>query len=208
MAKKKARRKTPPKRTPPKTASAGAVYQFRITLLDVHPPVWRRIQVQECFLEELHRHIQGAMGWTDSHMYLFDIDDITYGYAFEHDLDGEHVVVSAATTPLRTVLPTSKPDFSFRYTYDLGDSWEHLIVLERVCEPDPKSRYPLCLDGKRACPPENCGGAPGYEHLLCVLRDPEDEEHDELLEWVGGNFDPEDFDPKRATRMMAKGLRS
>ena len=225
LARKKAAPKTPArKRTAPNPAAhpkaagtrggwtwaparphpAGTVYQFRVTLLDVHPPIWRQIQVQDCFLDELHRHIQRAMGWTDSHLYLFDIDDITYGRAFEHGPDGESVVVSASRTLLRTVVPKSQPGFSFRYTYDLGDSWEHLIVLERAFEPASKTRYPLCLDGRRACPPENCGGTPGYEHLLCVLHDPDDKEYDELLEWAGADFDPEDFDPKQATTLMAR----
>lgn len=190
---------------PARPETAGTVYQFRITLMDVHPPIWRQIQVQDCFLDDLHRHIQNAMGWTDSHLYLFDIAGISYGRAVQYDSDGMHAVVPASQTLLRTVVPKSQRGFWFRYTYDLGDSWEHLIVLERTCEPEPKAKYPVCLDGQRACPPENCGGTPGYDHLLSVLHDPDDEEYDELLEWVGGNFDPDDFDPKRASRIMAKG---
>lgn len=192
---------------PAKPQPAATVYQFRITLLDVHPPIWRRIEVQDCFLDELHGHIQDAMGWADSHMYLFDIDGLSYGRAVEYDSDGGHEVVSASQTLLRTVVPESRPGFSFRYTYDLGDGWEHLIVLEGARAARPKAKCPICLDGRRACPPENCGGTPGYEHLLCVLHDPEHDDYDELLAWTGEHFDPEDFDPKRATRRMSRGRR-
>jgi hypothetical protein len=214
MAKKKKIAKKPaPKKTTPagrrgwtwewaKPVPSSTVYQFRITLLGIHPPIWRRIQVQDCFLDEFHRHIQGAMGWTDCHHYLFDIDPVIYGRAFEYDSDGQYVVVSASKTLLRTVIPNTQPGFAFRYTYDLGDGWEHQIVFERAFEPVPKARYPLCVEGERACPPDTCGGVPGYEHLLDVMHDPDDEEYDELLEWAGGDFDPEDFDPKRATRAM------
>lgn len=217
VAKKAVRRRAPAGRAagtrggwtlaPARSQPADTVYQFRITLLDVHPPIWRRIQVQDCALDELHGHIQAAMGWTDSHMYLFDIDGLSYGRAVEYDSDGGYELVSASQTLLQTVVPESQRGFSFRYTYDLGDGWEHLVVLERTCAAEPKATYPICLDGRRACPPENCGGTPGYEHLLLVLHDPDHEDYDDLLEWTGKDFDPEDFDPKRATRLMARGRR-
>jgi hypothetical protein len=90
----------------------------------------------------------------------------------------------------------------FKYTYDLGDNWEHEVLFEGVVELPKKTRLPLCLEGERACPPEDCGGEGGYEHLLYVLGDPTHEEHRDMVEWVGGRFDPERFDAKIATSIM------
>lgn len=214
-AKKKPARSKPGSRGgstwgPAKPQPTDTIFQFRIKLLGIHPAIWRRIQVRDCFLDELHHHIQAAMGWTNSHLYMLEIDDLAYGRPTKYDPDDEGRIIDASRTLLSTVMPKAKPDskpqFSFRYTYDMGDNWEHEVLFEGVCEPAPKSKYPVCLEGERACPPENCGGDAGYHHLLCVLHDPEDEEYDEMLEWVGGKFDPEKFDPKQATRRMLKGL--
>jgi hypothetical protein len=90
----------------------------------------------------------------------------------------------------------------------MGDNWDHEILFEGTCEPATKAKHPVCLEGERACPPENCGGDAGYEHLLCVLHDPEDDEYDDMVEWVGEGFDPEKFDAKRATARMVNGLRA
>jgi hypothetical protein len=79
------------------------------------------------------------------------------------------------------------------YTYDFGDSWEHAIVVEKLLQPEPGVAYPLCVDGKLRCPPEDCGSIPGYYNLLEVIRDPTHEEHEEMMEWLGGEYDPEAF---------------
>jgi hypothetical protein len=194
---------------PAKPQPTGTVYQFRIRLLGVHPPVWRRIQVRDCFLDELHHHIQAAMGWTNSHLYMLEIDDLVYGRPSTYGPDDEGRIIDASGTLLSTVIPKAKPgarpSFSYRYTYDMGDNWEHEVLFEGICEPAPRAKFPVCLEGERACPPENCGGDAGYHHLLCVLQDPEDEEYDEMLEWVGEDFDPEMFDAKIATVRMIRG---
>jgi len=95
----------------------------------------------------------------------------------------------------------------FQYIYDLGDNWEHEILFKKIVEPDPNQKYPLCLEGQRACPPDDCGGVPGFEQLLEVLADPTHEEHHDLREWAG-DFDPEKFDRLWATARMVRGLRS
>ena len=96
--------------------------------------------------------------------------------------------------------------FSFQYEYDFGDSWEHEVLVEGVVPPDSKVKYPHCLEGARACPPDDCGGVWGYSDFVEAIQNPDNERHEELMEWVGGRFDSEDFDPVAATKAMKKGL--
>jgi len=231
MAKKKAAKKPPVRRKPAKGMPGSRVswtwgpakpkpthtiYQFRIVLLGIHPPIWRRIRVEDCFLDDFHHHIQAAMGWTNSHLHVFDIDDLVYGRPGTYGPDDEGRIIDESITLLSVVVPNSKPNtkagarprFTFRYTYDMGDNWEHEILFEGTCEPATKAKHPVCFEGERACPPENCGGDAGYEHLLTVLHDPENDEYDDMVEWVGEGFDPERFDANRATARMVKGLRA
>lgn len=218
MAKKKAAKKKRAKRParsgpgktwpPAKLKPTELVYQFTISLLDTHPLIWRRIQIQDCFLEDLHYSIQAAMGWTNSHMHLFDIDRLTYGSKSQYGPKGEYEIIDGRRILLSNLLPRSKPRFVFRYTYDLDDSWEHEVVFEGPVAPDAKKKLPVCIEGERACPPENCGGTTDYQHMLWVLQVPEDDEYDETLECLGKNFAPEKFDVKKATLRMRRGLRA
>ena len=107
---------------------------------------------------------------------------------------------------LSEILPESGKRFRFEYEYDFGDAWEHEVLFEGVSGPSRGERYPLCLEGARACPPEDVGGVTGYADFLEAIADPENEEHDGLLEWAGGRFDPEGFSPAVATRRMKQGL--
>lgn len=175
------------------------VYQLRVTLQDVRPPVWRRFQVRsDTTLYKLHQILQVVMGWTNSHLHLFTIAGKDYG-----EPDPEFEMDIASERRVRLFQLITRPRSKFTYEYDFGDSWEHDLVLEHILPADPAVRYPVCLAGARACPPEDCGGAPGYAELLEALRDPQHEEHDELLEWVGGSFDPEAFD----LAIVNRGLR-
>jgi hypothetical protein len=158
--------------------------QLKITLQGVRPPVWRRLVVpMSLTLGELHQVFQTAMGWTDSHLHAFDIGGATFGDL--EDLDGSGIDESRARLS-RAIGKVSK----FRYEYDFGDGWVHDVAIERT---DGDAAVPRCLAGRRACPPEDCGGPGGYDHLLKVLADPAHEEHTELAEWVGA-FDPAAFD--------------
>jgi hypothetical protein len=191
-----------------KTMPAEPVYQFKITLLESHPPIWRRIQVHDCTLDKLHEHIQTAMGWTNSHLHHFIIDEELYG---DPDLVGDNFTElnykdSTLATKISDILPKSGKKFRFQYEYDFGDSWNHEVLFEKGVQTDPKAKYPLCLEGERACPPEDCGGVWGYGDFVEAIRNPDHERHDELLEWVGGSFNPEKFDPAKATKAMKKGL--
>lgn len=192
----------PAKPTPTKT-----IYQFRVALLEIKPKIWRRFQIKDCFLGDLHWHIQGAFGWTNSHLHDFDIGPDRYGIISQIDLEGITQCKDSLTTLLSDILPKSGKKIAFRYTYDFGDNWEHEVLFEGIVKPDPSTKYPVCIEGERAGPPENCGGTPSYEHLLEVLKDPRHEEHRDMLEWVGDDFDPELFDARIATVRMVRGLR-
>jgi hypothetical protein len=176
-----------------KRAQAQSVYQLKITLKDCRPPIWRRVQGRsDTTLAQLHWVIQFSMGWTNSHLHSFTIQGIEYGVPMpEFDFD-DMEVLDERSVQLSTVIPGEK--FKFSYLYDFGDSWEHDILVEKVLEADPEISYPICIKAQRACPPEDCGGVWGYRNFLEAIQDPDHPEHDELLEWVGGSFDPEDAD--------------
>jgi len=163
-----------------------AAFRLKVMLRGVRPPVWRRLVVPASMtLAELHSVLQTAMGWSGGHLHAFDVDGVLYGDV--EDVDGP------VGNELRVRLSSVACAVSrFRYEYDFGDGWEHDVVIEKALTTSVRS--PLCVAGRRACPPEDCGGRWGYGHLLEVLADPADEEHAALAEWVGGVFDPEEFD--------------
>ena len=173
------------------------VYQFKITLKGIRPPIWRRIQVPETYtFWDLHVAIQDAMGWDDYHLHEFEVTSPSTGSKVNigtpHEEYGEKV--------LREDKQKIKDYFtadnrSAEYMYDFGDNWEHTVRLEKIL-PREGGRYPRCTGGKRACPPEDCGGVWGYEELLEVLKNPDHAEYEEMVDWVGEDFDSEYFDEK------------
>jgi hypothetical protein len=178
---------------------ARQIYQLRIALDGVDPPVWRRVLVPGGFtLDRLHRVIQLAMGWGDRHLHVFDIDGMQYAVP---DPDGllevrdelEHRLDAVAAKGAR-----------LRYTYDFGDWWEHEIVVEDVVPADPGIRYPMCTGGERACPPDDVGGPSGYREFLTAYADPYHPEHEAMRAWLGHAFDPAAFDPARATTLLRR----
>lgn len=200
-------RATTPAKKPARTKKDKHLYQFKITLIESHPPIWRRIQVPDCTLDKMHEHIQTAMGWTNSHLHQFKVGDERYAdpMLMEEDFE-EFGYDDSTTTLLGYILPTNGKRFSFVYEYDFGDSWDHEVLFEGVVQAEAKVKYPLCLEGARACPPEDCGGIWGYADFLEAISNKKHEQHEELLEWIGGRFDPEEFDPAKATKAMKKGL--
>ncbi|KUK38942.1 MAG: Plasmid pRiA4b ORF-3 family protein [Synergistales bacterium 54_24] len=172
------------------------VYQFKITLRDIKPPIWRRIQVPETYtFWDLHVAIQDAMGWTDSHLHEFKIKDPKTGKMVNigiPDEDRMYKILPEWKVKISKFFSEENPRAN--YTYDFGDDWRHLIQLEKIQPREKGVDYPRCIGGRRACPPEDCGGPWGYVELLEAIRDPEHEEHEEMLEWLGGEFDPEYFD--------------
>lgn len=186
---------------------AERVYQFRITLKGVKPSIWRRIQTKNCTLDKLHEHIQTAMGWTNSHLHQFKIGGVIYGdpeLLFE-GWEDETPPVNSLRIKISTILPADGKRFRFDYEYDFGDGWEHEILFEGCLRAEKQTRYPLCLEGERACPPEDVGGIYGYQEFLEALADPKHEEHESFMKWCGP-FDAEKFDAKSGTRRMQKGL--
>jgi hypothetical protein len=173
------------------------VHVLRVSLRDVEPEVWRRVVVRsETPLTMFARILEQAMGWQGHHLHLFDVGGVQFG---EPDEDFDEVINEKAAT-VKHVLPDV--DTSLRWDYDFGDGWEHDVVVEAIEEPAEKKRYPLCLDGARACPPEDSGGVHGYERMLTALADPKDPEHELYVEWAPDGFDPEAFDVVAANRRM------
>ena len=184
----------------PPAAAPAPIYQLKVTLLDTRPPVWRRIQVRgDIRLSRLHQVLQIAMGWTDSHLHQFIIDGQYYG---EPDDEFGMPTVNEQRVLLNQVVHGRNA--TFHYEYDFGDSWQHRILVEAVLDPTPRQRYPVCLDGKRGCPPEDVGGAGGYAEFLAAIKDPRHEEHETMLEWVGGHFDPAAFDVVAVNHQLAR----
>jgi hypothetical protein len=183
------------------------LYQFKITLSGLQPPVWRRIQVKNCTLDKLHEHIQTAMGWTNSHLHHFRIDGTFFGdpLLMEEDFD-EMNYQDSTITKIREVLPRGGKRFQFEYEYDFGDSWSHEVLFEGCPRAEPGCRYPLCVEGERACPPEDIGGTSGYQDFVETLVEVDHEDHDDSLKWIGGRFDPDEFDAMKVTRRMRRGL--
>ena len=189
-----------------KTAT-GTLFQFKITLLGSEPAIWRRIQIEDCTLDKLHEHIQTAMGWTNSHLHQFEINSERYGDPELID-DGfdDFECVDSTTTMVSEIVPKSGRRFAFKYEYDFGDGWEHEVLFEGCPSPEKGKKYPICLEGERACPPEDIGGVWSYAEFLEAITDPQHEEHESFLESCGGSFSPDVFDPATATRQMKKGL--
>jgi len=174
------------------------VFQIKITLLDSRPPIWRRIQVKDCTLDKLHEHIQTVMGWTNSHLHHFRINGQLYGDPDLMQENFEEMQYKDSTcTKLTDILPSSSKRFRFQYEYDFGDSWEHEILFEGVSQAEFRRKYPQCLNGARACPPEDVGGVWGYVDFVETI---------ERWGWIGQRFDPEAFRADTATRRMRHGL--
>ena len=182
------------------------LYQFKITLLESKPPIWRRIQVKDSTLDKFHERIQTAMGWTNSHLHQFEIDEERYGDPELLD-DGfeDFECVDSTITKISDIIPKDGNRFHFLYKYDFGDGWGHEVLFEGYLRAEKGSRYPLCVEGEMNCPPEDVGGVWGYYEFLEALADPKHEQHDDLVEWAG-DFDPEEFDAEKTTKVMRRGL--
>lgn len=174
----------------------GRLFQMTVTLKGIRRPIWRRVQVAGGIrLSDFHDAIQTAFGWTDSHLHEFCIGGRTYGQPDDFDVDIEN---ESAITLARAVGTVRR----FLYVYDFGDDWQHDVVVEKIVHGNSASERPLCLGGRRHRPPEDCGGPRGYKDFLAAIQDPAHEEHEAMLEWVGGSFDPEAFDIAGVNRAL------
>jgi hypothetical protein len=192
------------------------VFQFKITLNDSSPKIWRRVQIPSGYtFFDLHVAIQDVMGWSDSHLHGF------------------RVVEKESTRPIIIQYPNPEADFGFGneelderkeyladyfgkitkqcvYEYDFGDGWKHTIVLEKELDSEPNIKYPKFIAGKNACPPEDCGGVWGYRDLQDILKNTKHQDHKDMLDWLGienaREFDPTDFDPKEVIFRSPKNV--
>jgi Plasmid pRiA4b ORF-3-like protein len=168
-----------------------AIVRLKVTLEDVEPEVMRRLDVPlKIRLDRLHLVLQVAMGWTDSHLYEFTAGGTGWGVP---DADFGGGPMPAAKTTLADLIKDTGAR-TIHYLYDFGDGWDHVIKIERIGESDPQARYPQLVTAQGRCPPEDVGGPPGYAEFLAAIADPTHEEHDYMLTWCGGAFDPESPD--------------
>lgn len=178
------------------------IYQFKVTLRGIRPPIWRRFQVHsDITFYELHMILQEVMGWYNAHLHQFDL-----GGLFISDAETIREVWGDGVDNRKARLNqyVSQERQKFRYEYDFGDSWEHEVLLEKILPVEANVQYPRCLKGKRACPPEDCGGVWGYAEVLEALADENHAEHEMYLEWLGGDIDPEAFDLKYVNKLLQR----
>ena len=183
--------------------TAQDIYQLKVTLLGTEPPIWRRLLVPaDMTLALLHKTLQTAMGWDDGHMHGFRAGQRRFGRPEPADpfMRGPRVE-SERTARLSAVL--QKAGAKMIYTYDFGDNWEHAVVLEKQLPLLPDMSDPICVDGNLACPPDDCGGIPGFYELLDALADPNHEQHEEMRGWVGDDFNPQAFSVDEVNRKLA-----
>ncbi|MGB0880702.1 MAG: plasmid pRiA4b ORF-3 family protein [Polaribacter sp.] len=165
------------------------IVQLKITLKRSKPPIWRRILIEkEMTFEDLHYIIQDVMGWENCHLHEFRDNNVVID---EDDFFGDGNIDSSEIT-LREHFTRLKQKIT--YTYDFGDSWEHEILVEKFLDRDKEIDYPICIKGKNNCPPEDCGGIWGFYSMLEIIQDKNHPEREEMLEWIGEDYDPEHFD--------------
>jgi hypothetical protein len=194
--------RTPAGRRDARRSSTGTtVHRVKIALRGSKPPIWRRLDIPSGItLQKLHLVIQAAFGWENYHMWVFEAGFGRYGVP-----DRELGHQSAALKKLKDIAP--RPGDRLSYTYDFGDDWEHDLIVEDVLPAEQGVAYPRCITGRRAAPPEDCGGIWGYEELIAVLADAAHDEHAERLDWLGltspTEFDPAHFDKDEINEALA-----
>ena len=181
------------------------IYQLKISLLGIRPPIWRRFLISDSTtLKELHEVIQIVMGWTNSHLYQFMAGPKRYGES-DPDLDELDIdLIDADSTKLSTVMRKEK--MKIKYEYDFGDGWIHDILLEKKLEFDLEQKLPYCVTGRRGCPPEDVGGVWGYQNFLDIYQKEQHPEHDEMLEWVGDYYQPENIDLEEINEILCESF--
>jgi hypothetical protein len=182
-----------------KTRRADAV--LRIELLDIEPLIWRRVRVaRSVTLERLNEILQIVLGWQNSHLHEFRAGELTIGMKDVEELDEREDLQDESDWTLGELLDTGVTEFE--YNYDFGDDWTHRIVLEPATRGGEPGPVPLCLAGENACPPEDVGGPVGYAQFLAAIADPEHEEHESYLRWIGGVWDSRGFDLNAINRVL------
>jgi hypothetical protein len=177
------------------------IYQLKITLLDIEPKIYRIVQVPASItLRNLHKVIQKVMAWENCHLYHFVKGNVSFApqpteFSFSQGLSDRSVQLCDLLTKVRSKLI---------YEYDFGDGWLHEVMLQKIVTAQEGVRYPVCMEGKFAAPPEDSGGPPGYCDMLEALDDPEHEGHEDAVEWLGDDFDPDFFDLEQVNRQLRR----
>jgi hypothetical protein len=173
------------------------LYEIKVQLEHIKPPIFRKLRVpSRTSLFKFHKIIQKAMGWENCHLYLYEIEKTLYSdYPEEWDME----VIDSKKVTLEKIF--GQGTRSFTYEYDMGDGWRHDITFLKEVESEGNEK-PACITGTRACPPEDCGGPPGYEYFLEVIADSSHEDHDEMLAWIGGSFNPEYFNLEETNKAV------
>ena len=173
--------------------------QLKIELSGIEPPIWRRLLgVDSITFFDLHHIFQIAMGWKNAHLFDFRIGDYTIGFI---DSDAPEDLADATKVTLDTLI--TKAGIRFAYTYDFGDEWSHNVEVEKISQ-DAARKDPACLEGERKCPPEDCGGIPGYQQLLEVLKDKSNPNYPEMKRWGGKGYEFEKFDLEKVNKLLPK----
>jgi hypothetical protein len=180
----------------------NSVYQLHISLDEIEPQIWRRVQVLgRVSLFRLHNIIQKSMGWTNSHLHLFTINGVEYEVKYDHL---EEIEGALDEKRFKLYHAVQEENVSFTYLYDYGDDWEHTLLVEKILPKAPEVTYPICIEGRRACPPEDCGGPYSFPEFVEAVRDPNHEDHQMMLDWVGYAYDPGAFDREAVNRRLGK----
>jgi pRiA4b ORF-3-like protein len=184
-----------------------AVLRIKIVLLGTKPPIWRRVLVPAEFtLAQLHDVVQAAMGWEDCHLHQFYIGKQRFGVPDPNErFLGGSLTLNEKKTRLANLLNTVGAKAT--YIYDLGDSWEHALTVEKILPAELDVPNPHCTEGKLAAPPEDCGGIPGFYHMMEALADPNHEDHEDMRDWTD-SFDPEAFSLEAVNKRMRKVFRA
>jgi hypothetical protein len=175
----------------------GQIFQIQISLQGSKPKIWRRILVKsDITLVDFHKIIQTVMGWTNSHLHLFQHGRDSYS---PEEFEVEDTK-NSRKVKLNSLLKKEKD--KIKYEYDFGDDWQHDILLEKILPLDKTMPIPSCIDGKGNCPPEDCGGIRGFEEIKTILANSKHKQYEEIMEWLGGEFDPDYFDKNEINEML------
>jgi len=182
-----------------------SIYQLKITLKSTKPSIYRTVLVDSTItLEELHMIIQSSMGWWNSHLHQFEQDSQMFALPYSDGSPFEYDEIDERKVKLFTLL--SKIKDKFDYEYDFGDGWLHTVELQKILPFDKNQILPVCIKAKMACPPENVGGVWGYKNFLEIILDPQNEEYEEMIDWIGGKFDPDFVDLKEINAQLQEPM--
>ena len=177
-------------------AATDAIAILRIEIEEIEPLIWRRVAVRTSLnLKALHKVVQASMGWLDYHLWEFTADGRKYGILIPDDPDWNRRINNAASTKLSALLTTAVTGLG--YVYDFGDDWKHRIIVEDIKPAEAGASYPRFLGGERRCPPEDCGGPPGYFEFIENIASKRSKKAKDALEWYGSPYDPDDIDEQQ-----------